>query len=406
MSNTNTSSSVSQPSNPKPNKLLLFVISIVCFIVLAAIIYWSGQRAASESTERDALVIQQAKVEVISLQLESTYTRSRTVYGQLDSIQQSNIGFELNGMLQHIDVAEGSLVKANQLLARLDTTRLHARKNELTSSLNSAKANAKLAQLSMVRIKQLVETKLEPQQRLDEAQAQLDASNAAVTEVAARLDSLKVEMAKSELRAPFDGQVVQQYLDSGTVVSAGQPVFSIITSNALEARFGLPEQTAFGLSIGQTVDLHAGEQSMPSVVQSIAKARNMSTRTVDVVFALDSNLFSNPESLGALVSGDLISLNVDIPVTKTGAWVPVSALASGVRGLWTLYVVDQQQTIQTRLVSIDFAEAERAFVSGAIKQGDKVIVSGIHRLVPQQQVKNVVDVDNVWTRTNYSATRD
>ena len=105
-----------------------------------------------------------------------------------------------------------------------------------------------------------------------------------------------------------------------------------------------------------------------------------------------------------MISGDLVSLTVDIPIQVQGAWVPISALASGVRGLWTLYVVDNNQTIQTRLVSITYADENKAFVSGAVNQGDLVVVSGIHRLVPQQKVDNVVEIDEqiVYARTPFA----
>jgi hypothetical protein len=94
-----------------------------------------------------------------------------------------------------------------------------------------------------------------------------------------------------------------------------------------------------------------------------------------------------------MITGDLVSLTIDIPMSGQGAWIPISALASGVRGLWTLYIVDENQTIQTRLVSIVYADETKAFVTGAINQGEQVVISGIHRLVPQQQVDNVVEID-------------
>jgi hypothetical protein len=100
-----------------------------------------------------------------------------------------------------------------------------------------------------------------------------------------------------------------------------------------------------------------------------------------------------------MVSGDLVSLTVDIPIQTSGAWVPISALASAVRGLWTLYVVDANSTIQTRLVSIEYANKTKAFVSGAINDGEQVVVSGIHRLVPLQTVTNVVEVNNQFAQT-------
>jgi RND family efflux transporter MFP subunit len=383
----------------KPNRLLLALITVVSFALLAILMIFSGNQSALALDEDKLLVMQQAKVEVSIIKMHASYIKPRVVYGQIGAVRQSDIGFELNGTLRQLAVLEGVSVVKGQVLANLDTARLEARENELNSELQSAKADATLAKLSEARIVQLVEKGLEPQQRLDEVKAQLDAANAAASEAQARLASLGVELAKSSLKAPFAGQVVRQYVDAGTVLNAGQAVFSILAKDALEARIGLPEQTAFGLSIGENRQLAMHDQIFMAQVASIAKQRNQATRTIDAVFSIDQSRLSAQQK-ALIISGDLVSLTVDIPMQTRGAWVPLSALASSVRGLWTLYVVDANNTIQTRLVSIEYADNTNAFVSGAINDGEKVVVSGIHRLVPQQSVSNVVEVENQFTHAS------
>ena len=384
----------------KPNTSLLVLIVCISFTLLTVLMIFSGSQPVLALDDEKLLVIEQAKVEVAVVSMQDTYIKPRVVYGQLSSVQQSDVGFELSGTLQRAVVLEGALVEKDQILAKLDVARLNARKNELKSALASAKANAKLAQISAKRITQLVNKNLEPQQRLDEVQAQLEAADAAVSEAGARLESLQVELSKSSLLAPFSGQVVRQYLDAGTVLTAGQPVFSILAQNTLEARMGLPEQTAFGLQLGETRELAMNGQTFKAQVSSVAKQRNQATRTIEAVFTIDADTLSAQQKV-VMIAGDLVSLTVDIPMQARGAWVPNSALASGVRGLWTLYVVDINSTIQTRLVSIEYADNEKSYVSGAIQHGDKVVVSGIHRLVPQQSVSNVVEVGNQYAQQGY-----
>jgi len=379
-------------SKIKPNRALLVLITLISFILLTVLMMFSGNQLAPELDKDKLLVIQHAKVEVTPINIESNFTKPRVIYGQVEAVQQSEIGFELSGTLTQLMVLDGAYVKKGQVLGVLDKARLHARQNELESALNSARANANLANLSAQRVAQLVAKKLEPQQRLDEVQAQVDASNAVASEAQARLDSLTVELAKSSLLAPFDGQIVRQYIDVGTVVNPGLAVFSILANEELELRFGLPEQTAFGLKPSQTHMLDIRGHKFSAQVKSVASQRNLATRTIDVVFTINPSSLSAPQK-ALMITGDLVSLTIDIPMSGQGAWIPISALASGVRGLWTLYIVDENQTIQTRLVSIVYADETKAFVTGAINQGEQVVISGIHRLVPQQQVDNVVEID-------------
>lgn len=373
------------PSNYSSMKAL-FLIVFICFASLITLLFWAGQKNALVLNEDNLLVIQDAKVEVIPIHLQTSFLKPRTVYGRVEALRQANVGFELTGLLSELLVIEGQHVVKGQILAKLDKARLDARKNELLSELDSANANAKLAKLSTERFADLVANKLESQQRLDESIANLDASNALVTQVKARLASLDVELAKSSLLAPFDGQIITQLVDQGTVVNSGLGILTILETSSLEARFGLPEQTASKLTQGKQLEIQANGLNLPARVKSIANQRNFATRTIEAVLTIEPNL---PIETLQLVSGDLTSLSIDIPTEKTGAWIPLSSLASAVRGLWTVYVVNSEQRIEKRMVSIEFANDEFAYITGAITDGDKVVISGIHRLAPDQYVKNM-----------------
>lgn len=377
---------------------LLIVISILSFILLVVLMVFSGNRQAYAIDDDKLLLLQNAQVSVDIITMQNSFTKPRSIFGQIESTQQSDIGFELSGILSDIAVVEGAVVERGSILASLDVSRLQARKNELLSALGSAKAGAKLAKLSAQRVAELVQAKLEPQQRLDEVAAQLDAADAAVSEAKARLNSIQVELAKSVLTAPFSGQVVKRFVDKGTVLKAGDAVFSILAGDGLEAHFGLPEQTAFGLTVGQQINLKVANVDIPARVKSIAKERQLATRTIEAVFDIDTKALSEQQGK-MLVSGDLVSFRVDIPVEKSGAWVPISALASGVRGMWTLYVVNKKDQIETRIVSIEYAEQHRAFVTGAITNGDKLVINGIHRLTPHQRVNNVQQASTLPSST-------
>lgn len=189
--------------------------------------------------------------------------------------------------------------------------------------------------------------------------------------------------------APFDGQVLSQLVDKGTVLSIGQPVFSLLSVTTLEARFGLPENTAFGLSVGEQYTLRLRDSTFPAVVKSVAKQRTLSTRTIDAVFSIDRS-YLTPSQLIALVSGDLVSIDVAFTVQKAGAWVPLSALSNGIRGLWTILVYQVNEgNLVARTVAVEHLDKERAYISGAIRHGEQVVVNGAHRFAPGQKVNQV-----------------
>ena len=367
-------------------RVQLLAMSGVSMFLLTVLMLFSGEQSVNAFSNAQTMVLQNANVEVHSIQIQSAYQKQQKVYGLVESASQVDVGFELSGSINELMVLEGAFVKQGQVLASLDLKRLNAQKAQLNASLNRAKADAEISQLSVNRVKELVKVKLDSTQNLDQANARLKAANAVVKEVEASLQALDVEMQKSKLVAPFDGQVLRQLQDLGAVVNAGQTVLTLVANTQLEARFGLPTHTAFGIKVGQLFTIDANEIPINGRVQSIAQQRNRAMRTIDAVFSLET------DNKPYLMTGDIVSISVSNQVEKKGAWVPVSSLANGVRGLWTLYVAEQAQggyLVKSRTVAVEYLEDDRAYITGAISDGDRVIVNGLQRLTPNQIIANI-----------------
>lgn len=366
----------------------LFVMGAVGAFALVVLLSFSGNKQSQAYSNEQLLPMQNAQVAFREVQLQDSYRKTQKVYGLLESAQQADIGFELGGVIASILVQEGQNVVAGQPLAVLDMQRLRAQQKQISAAINKAQADAKLARLSAQRVRELVAAKLEPEQKLDEAQAALDAAEALVTEVTARDYTLQVELEKSTLLAPFDGQVVSQIVDAGTVVSTGQAVFSLHAQAELEARFGLPSNTAYALQLNRNYPLEVNSIAIDAQLQSISKVRNQATRTLDAVFRIAEQSATSK----SVLPGDLALLEVSSQVPKLGVWVPLSALANGVRGMWTVYVLapteDAYYQVQSRVVAVEYMNEKNAYVTGALSNGDKLILNGIARLTPGQRVNN------------------
>ncbi|MBT1451624.1 efflux RND transporter periplasmic adaptor subunit [Glaciecola sp. XM2] len=374
---------------------LMLLMSGACFVLLVMLMIFSGNSGGQAYAQEQLMVMQNAKIQVSKVVIQPNFERKRIVYGTIEASKQSDIGFDIAGVISSIAITEGQLVSQGQVLATLDTARLLAQQTELKAAVMRAQADARLAAVSNQRIKNLVAANLESQQLLDESKARVEAADAFVNEIKARLASLKVELDKSILRAPFDGQIVRLYTDEGTVLNNGQAVFSILAQDSLEARFGLPDNTGFAIAPGDEYELNMGEERFNARVKSVSRQRNLATRTLNALFSIDQSQLS-PLQLRTLVSGNLVSISVGFEVDKRGVWIPVDALSSGVRGLWTVFTYDAQtQIIQPRSVAVEHLDGEYAFVSGALKEGELFVASGTHRLTPGQKAANVEQIDPV-----------
>jgi RND family efflux transporter MFP subunit len=274
-------------------------------------------------------------------------------------------------------------VVQGQILAELDVQRLRAKMSELSAILNRAKSEANLAELSLKRVIELVDKKLESAQRLDESTESVNAAKAFVDEILARMQTLLVEIGKTKLLAPFDGSVVRRFVDKGTVVSAGQTLFNLQQNGLLEARFALSADHGNKFSIDQVMTVTTKTNQTLGKIKSIAQQRRFDTRTVDVIIKLtEPNL--------SILPGDLLHIDISSKINAQGFWVPRKALVSSVRGLWSLFTVEEidgAQQLVVKLVEVVHADDKKAFVRGALNEGVSVVIEGVQRLVPGQKVK-------------------
>jgi RND family efflux transporter MFP subunit len=359
-------------------KYLIWLIPFIALIALVVLMKASGNGQTQQApTEAKKLL-----VNVMPIQWDQQYVQKRLVVGRAEAPQTAAIGFDLSGSLVDILVDEGQGVVTGQVLAKLDDQRLRAQMNELSAILNRATSEANLAEISLKRVLELVERKLESAQRLDESRESVNAAKAFVDEILARKQTLLVEIGKTKLLAPFAGSVVSRLVDKGTVVGAGQTLFNLQQNGQLEVRFALSADYVDKFSLEQVITLSTHSDQILGKIKSIAQQRRLDTRTVDIIVRIT-------EQNTAILPGDLLHIDISSNINAQGFWVPRKALVSGVRGLWSLFaveVIDGEQQLVTKLVEMVHADDKKSFVRGALKEGVPVVIEGVQRLVPGQKV--------------------
>jgi RND family efflux transporter MFP subunit len=366
------------PQQPIYKKHLIWLVPSIALASLVLLMNASGN-GQSQIPHTEA---RKVLVNVMPIAWHEQYVQERLVVGRAEPQQMTSIGFDTAGSVIDILVDEGQGVYQGQILAVLDDQRLKAKMSELSAILNRAKSEYNLAELSLGRVVELVAKKLESAQRLDESRESLNAAKAFVDEVLARKQTLLVEISKTQLLAPFDGNVVSRLVDKGTVVSAGQTLFDLHQNGQLEARFALATDYVNKLSVDQVITVSAKSKLTQGKIKSIASQRRVDTRTIDVIIRLT-------EANVSILPGDLLHIDISSDIDSQGFWIPRKALVSSVRGLWSLFVIevtDGEHQLVTKLVEMVYADDKKAYVRGALKEGDNVVIDGVQRLVSGQKV--------------------
>ncbi len=198
-----------------------------------------------------------------------TVTDSLTAVGTLLANESVMIRPEIDGRIEAIHFREGQLVRKGDRLVSLDAA-------EVEAQLASAVAAASLNRSRLKRSEELFQKKFISAQALDEARENLNQTNAREAEIRARL-------AKTLIRAPFEGIAGLRQVSPGAYARAGQDIARLEGIGTLKLDFRVPEtylrQIRNGQSLTVTVDAYAGE-SFSGAIYAIEPSVDEATRTV------------------------------------------------------------------------------------------------------------------------------
>ncbi|MCZ3381595.1 efflux RND transporter periplasmic adaptor subunit [Kosakonia sp. SOY2] len=302
--------------------------------------------------------------------------------GEIHAHDETVLAFRLDGRMVSRQVDIGARVHAGQVLATLES---ETGKNQLasaTADMESARAAEQLAALNLNRMQKLMPSGAIARTQLDSARADWQSAASRLKSSAAAVRNARDNLAWTQLTAPADGVITRVSASAGQVVSAGESIFTLATSDARDVVFAIADPQLLPAQAVRThlfsVALLADPtQKTTGVLRDISPQADPQTRTWQVRLTLQS-----PPAAMALGA----SATVDIPVaTSPGFVVPASAL-SRVGDQPAVFVIDKQSQAQLRTVTLASYTASSAVIATGISAGDRVITAGVSKLRAGEKV--------------------
>ena len=246
---------------------------------------------------------------------QGALTVSVTATGELKPVTQVNIGTEISGIVESVDVDFNSAVTVGQTLARVNTEKLEAQAAQARAGLRSAEAKqqqaeatvaeaeAELARLQHVR--ELSGGRVPSKQEMDSQEATVkrahadQASSAAqVAQSQASLTAIDTDIRKAIIRSPISGIVLDRQVDPGQTVAASfqTPTLFTLAQDLTKMKLivDVDEADTGNVRVGQTahfrVDAYPDRSfsSKVSEVRSTPKTSN-GVVTYQTVLAVDNS---------------------------------------------------------------------------------------------------------------------
>ncbi|MBY6196024.1 efflux RND transporter periplasmic adaptor subunit [Vibrio hangzhouensis] len=331
-----------------------------------------------ESRLDEASVTKPLTVSTTEINLSPYYTVKREYVGTVKAGQQANLGFELAGKIESLLVDVGDQVAKGTPLIQLDTDLLVTEANQLRAQTNEVKAQLKLVDANLQRQQSLKTKGFSADAEIDALTSEKGVLQANLLRLKAALNANKLRQDKSTLVAPYAGVIAKRHVSLGDVVNVGTPTLELLASEGKEAFIGIPAHQLSRVTHLKAPQVRVADHRYAVKLLNPGAMVDTQSRSVGLRYRF-------PEE-AQLLEGQLAYLAFDEQVNESGYWVPLTALIDGLRGVWNVYIIDTNNIVERRTVNVLYADSQRAFVNGAIQDGESIISSGLHRVVPGQNV--------------------
>jgi len=356
--------------------------AVVALVVVAALlIMLMGGGSSKKATEASAASAGQVPTVTVVVPGRSQVAGLITASGPLAAKRDQPVGIAgTGGRVVRVLVDAGSWVRAGQVLAIVDRSVQAQQAAQLAAQVESAKANAALAQSNYDRAIALQGRGFVSKAEIDSKKATRDAAFAQVRVAQAQLAGMRAEIGRLNVTAPTAGLIMARSVEVGQIVSPGSgPLFRLAEGGQMEMRAQLSQQDLANVHVGMTASVTpvGSDRSFTGQVWQVAPMIDPQSRLGDVRIAVPYDPVMRPGGFAEVrITGG----------TTTAPLLPQSAVLSDDRGNY-VYIINQKNEVERRDIKIGTVGDNGVTVASGLSGNEAVVLSAGPFLNPGQKVK-------------------
>lgn len=319
---------------------------------------------------------------------------SSTLPGRVVAAAVAEVRPQVNGIITERFFTEGSPIKQGAVLYKIDSATYEATVAQAEAAVAQARAQSKAAASEAIRIQELKQRNVSTQREVDEAVAARDVAAATIAVAEAQLKSALIELDRTTIVAPLSGEIGLAMTTRGALVTASQAdplaiirnidsVYVDVTASAssvLKWRRDNLDLDWRKTERQVTLKLADGE-IYPETGLLTAAEPQVDMQTGVVVLRMQ---FPNPDKL--LLPGTYVKVDVQTQLIDNIFLVPQNAVSRDRQGKPTALVVNDEDTIELRQLSILQARGNQWIVEKGLNAGDRIVLEGSQKTAPGAKV--------------------
>ena len=344
-------------------KSIIIIISIIAALALIKIFFFKNEHAEGQKGGiKNNQPINVTGYVVSSRLLENKLFSSGTVTAN----EEVELRPEVSGKLIAIYFKEGSTVRQGSLLAKINDA-------DLQAQLRKLQLQYKLAKEREARLKGLLDINGVSQEEYDAIVNQSQTINA-------DMDFTRAQIAKTEIRAPFDGKIGLKQKSVGSYVSGLDVIAKIQQVNLLKVDFTVPERYSSVVSVGDIIHFSVDNKAEQheAKVFAIEPRIDEQTRNINI-----RAVFNNVGSV--IFPGAFAKIELMASKKEASIMIPTEAVIPELKGK-KVFVSKGGKATPLKVQTGTREDATIEIISG-LSVGDTVITTGMMSLKPDAEVK-------------------
>ena len=286
--------------------------------------------------------------------------------GSVRADEEVELRSEVSGRITEMHFEEGAWVEEGQLLVKINDA-------ELIPQLRRMQYQINLAKIREERQKSLLDRQAISQDDYDVA---LNEYNTLIAEQ----DLIKAQIAKTEIRAPFDGRVGLKNVSPGSYITPTNTIASLQKTDQVKVDFSIPERYQHVVRTGQKIEftLQGSGEVQEGRIYAIEPRIDQDTRTLRLR-ALASN-----ES-GQIYPGNFARIELELSANESAILIPTEALIPDVQG-YHVFLYKEGRVATAQVEAGTRTDTHVVITSGVAPQ-DSVITTGLLQIREGMEVK-------------------
>jgi RND family efflux transporter MFP subunit len=306
-----------------------------------------------------------------------TIQSSLTLTGTVEPDQAARLAAQVDGEVIDLGGREGDPVRSGQALVRIDPSRLAAALEEARADRLAAQAELEDARRVLERDRALFERQGIGKERLEKSETSVLRLEAAEARARAKISGLEAQLADTEIRAPFDGYILERNVELGDVIRNGMPLLTVATRTS-HVLVAVSETTLVRLAEGREVRFNLDADPTAEVctgrITRIRPKVDAATRTADIEVTPGAGTCS-----ARLLPGMLVRIAFVLEERKDALAVLADIVATRPDGSRALFVVEGEVARQ-RKVSTGLEGGGWIEITGGAREGDRIVIQGFEKL--------------------------